>query len=63
MITSIDQVNCLARQEKMPKGLKILTHDNTTLYKLTLIVGVGNHDQDQEEDNSKGSIENINVNK
>jgi hypothetical protein len=45
----VKQVNCIARQEKMSRGLKILMHDNTTLYNLTLLAGV---DDDNTENTS-----------
>ena len=34
----------------MSKGLKILTHDNTTLYNLTLLAGVDNDDTESTSD-------------
>ena len=48
----IEQVNCLAKQEHMIRGLKILTHDNTTLYNLTLLAGVDDDDTDKTENSS-----------
>ena len=50
----VEQVNCLAREEKMIKGLKILTHDNTALYDSTLLAGVD--DEDSTEDSSNQEI-------
>ena len=47
----IDQVNCLANQNRMLRGLKILTHNNTTLYDSTLIAGVDNQDIQENKDN------------
>ena len=47
----IDQVSHLANKDKMSRGLKILTHNNTTLYNSMLIAGVDNQaNQDNEED-------------
>ena len=43
----------IATKENMPKRLKILTHNNTTLYNLTLIAGVGNHNQDNQENHNQ----------
>ena len=46
----VEQVNCLAKEEKMIRGLKILTHDNTTLYDSTLLAGVDDDDTENSSD-------------
>jgi hypothetical protein len=46
----VKQVNCFARQENMVRGLKILTHNNTALYNLTLLAGV-------DDDNTEHSLD------
>ena len=44
----VKQVDCIARQEKMSTGLKILTDNNTTLYDTTLLAGVEDDNKDTE---------------
>ena len=46
----VEQVNCLAKQENMIRGLKILTHDNTALYNSTLLAGVDDNDTEHSSD-------------
>ena len=55
----VKQVNRLAKQENMAKGLKILTHNNTTLYDSTLLAGV---DDDNSENSNSSDQEDIQEN-
>jgi hypothetical protein len=46
----VKQANCIARQEIMSRGLKILTHNNTTLYNSTLLTGVDDDNMESTSD-------------
>ena len=53
----VEQVNCLAKQENMARGLKILTHDNATLYDSTLLAGVDNDDSENSNSSDQEDIQ------
>ena len=58
----VEQVDCIARQENMSRGLKILTHNSTTPYNSTLFAEVNEDnitkDHFQGDKSSQNSKEN-----